>query len=170
MAYLGSQLDLSQKAFFLILGFSLVASGIFLMLRFIGNKVRPQELGLSKKLTIGGLIGLLSGVSGIGGGIFLSPMLNLLNWQNARTVSALASFFILVNSIAGLIGLVVSDTLQFDSEPTIKLMVAVFFGACLGSYLSGTKINVRFIGVLTAILVTYVGLRLVLHHWLAINI
>ncbi|MBB6325756.1 hypothetical protein FHS59_001371 [Algoriphagus iocasae] len=170
LAYLGAQLKLSQQVFFLILGSSLILSGIAMMLRYIQAKLVSHEFSLIKKLGLGGSVGLLAGVSGIGGGIFLSPTLNLLNWANPRTVASLASVFILVNSISGLVGLTVADTFQVDLDLIWKLILAVVLGGSIGSYLSNKKFNLRFLGGLTAVLVIYVGLRLVLIHGFGINI
>ena len=170
LAYLGAQLKLSQQVFFLILGSSLILSGIAKMLRYIQAKLVSHEFSLIKKLGLGGSVGLLAGVSGIGGGIFLSPTLNLLNWANPRTVASLASVFILVNSISGLVGLTVADTFQVDLDLIWKLILAVVLGGSIGSYLSNKKFNLRFLGGLTAVLVIYVGVRLVLMHGFGINI
>lgn len=170
LAYLGAQLKLSQQAFFLILGGALILSGVAMMLRYLQAKLESHEFSLIKKLSLGGSVGLLAGVSGIGGGIFLSPTLNLLNWANPRTVAALASVFILVNSISGLIGLTVAGTFQLDPDLIWKLVLAVVLGGSLGSYLSSKKFNLRILGGLTAVLVIYVGLRLVLMHGFGINI
>ncbi|WP_373400834.1 sulfite exporter TauE/SafE family protein [Algoriphagus halophilus] len=170
LAYFGAQLRLSQQVFFLILGSSLILSGIAMMLRYIQAKMKSHEFSLIKKLSLGGSVGFLAGVSGIGGGIFLSPTLNLLNWANPRTVASLASVFILVNSISGLIGLTVADTFQLDFQLAWKLVLAVILGGSLGSYLSNKKFNLRILGGLTAVLVVYVGLRLVLMHGFGINI
>lgn len=170
LAYLGAQLKLSQTSFFLILGTALILSGVFMLIRYIKVKLKSQEFSVSKKLALGGSVGLLAGVSGIGGGIFLSPVLNLLNWKDPRTVASLASVFILVNSIAGLIGLTVAGTFEFDTELIWKLILAVVLGGSIGSYLSSKKFNLRFLGGLTALLVIYVGLRLVLLHGFDIKI
>ncbi|WP_026969870.1 sulfite exporter TauE/SafE family protein [Algoriphagus terrigena] len=170
LAYFGAQLRLSQQVFFLILGASLILSGAAMMLRYIQSKLESHEFSLVKKLGLGGSVGFLAGVSGIGGGIFLSPTLNLLNWANPRSVAALASVFILVNSISGLVGLTVADTFHLDPDLIWKLILAVVLGGSLGSYLSSVKFNLRILGGLTAVLVIYVGLRLVLMHGFGINI
>ncbi len=170
LAYFGAQLQLSQRVFFLILGASLMLSGLTLMLRYVKSKLESHEFSLVKKLGLGGSVGFLAGVSGIGGGIFLSPTLNLLNWANPRTVAALASVFILVNSISGLFGLTVAGTFQVDSNLIWKLVLAVGLGGSMGSYLSSKKFSLRILGGLTAVLVIYVGLRLVLMHGVGINI
>ncbi|GAA0879640.1 sulfite exporter TauE/SafE family protein [Algoriphagus jejuensis] len=170
LAYLGARLQLSQQVFFLILGSSLILSGIAMMVRYVNAKLESQQFSLVKQLGLGSSVGLLAGVSGIGGGIFLSPMLNLLNWANPRKVAALASVFILVNSISGLIGLTVADTFHLDPDLIWRLIIAVVLGGSLGSYLSSAKFNLRILGSLTAVLVIYVGLRLVLMHGFGINI
>ena len=170
MAYVGAMLKLSQKTFFLILGSALILAGIFMILKLIKRKVTSREFSNSKKRILGGSIGLLSGISGIGGGIFLSPVLNLMRWQNPRIIASLASLFILVNSIAGLIGLSVAGTFEVDFDLTIKLVIAVILGGSLGSYLSSKKFNLKFLGILTAILVFYVGLRLILINGFGIRI
>ncbi|MEE2771861.1 MAG: sulfite exporter TauE/SafE family protein [Bacteroidota bacterium] len=164
MAYLGATVKLSQSTFFLILGSALVLAGIFMMLKFVKSRLTSEEFSNPKKFFLGGSIGLLSGISGIGGGIFLSPVLNLLKWQNPRTIASLASVFILVNSVAGLVGLQMAGTFQLNEELIFQLTIAVILGGSLGSYLSNKKFNLKFLGILTAILVFYVGLRLVLLH------
>lgn len=170
MAYIGAQLKLSQTVFFMILGTALILSGAFMMTRYIQSRLESREFGLPKKLGLGGSVGLLAGISGIGGGIFLSPALNLVNWSNPRTVASLASVFILVNSLAGLVGLTVAGTFQLDELLIWKLVIAVVLGGSIGSYLSSKRLNLRILGGLTAILVIYVGIRLVLWHGFEIRI
>lgn len=170
MAYLGAQVKLSQTVFFLILGGALILAGIFMILKFIKSKLESQEFSKPKKFLLGGSIGLLSGISGIGGGIFLSPVLNLLKWKDPRIIASLASVFILVNSLAGLVGLQVAGTFRIQYDLILKLIIAVVLGGSLGSYLSNKKFNLKFLGILTAILVFYVGLRLMLLYGFQIKI
>jgi uncharacterized membrane protein YfcA len=170
LSFLGAQLILSQKIFYLILGSALILSGLFLMLKYLQNKMESTEFSNPKKFMLGGFVGLLSGISGIGGGIFLSPVLNILKWSNPRIIASLASVFILVNSAAGLIGLKVAGTFQINYEFIFRLIIAVVLGGIFGSYLSSKKFNLKFLGILTAILVFYVGLRLILLHGFGIRI
>ena len=170
MAYLGAQLRLSKTSFFMVLGIALVLAGIFMLLRFVKKKMDTYEFSNPKKMLLGGSIGLLSGVSGIGGGIFLSPVLNLLKWANPRTIASLASVFILVNSISGVIGLHMAGTFKWNNELMLQLVVAVVMGGSIGSYLSNKKFNLKFLGVLTSILVLYVGFRLILLHGFGVKI
>lgn len=170
MAYLGALVKLSQNGFFLLLGSALFLAGIFMLLKFVQSKLESVELSNSKKILLGGSIGLLSGMSGIGGGIFLSPVLNLLKWKDSRIIASLASVFILVNSIAGIVGLNVAGTFKLDYELIYKLIIAVVLGGSLGSYLSSKKFNLKILGILTALLVLYVGLKLILNYGFAIHI
>lgn len=170
MAYLGAQIMLSQNAFFLMLGSALLMAGIFMLLKFVQSRLESVEFSNPKKLLLGGSIGLLSGISGIGGGIFLSPVLNLLKWKDPRIIASLASIFILVNSLAGLVGLSVAGTFNLDYNLVFKLILAVVLGGSLGSYLSSKKFNLKFLGILTAILVFYVGLRLILNYGFGLKI
>jgi uncharacterized membrane protein YfcA len=170
MAYLGAQLRFSQSTFFLILGSSLILSGVFMIIKISNVKQSSREFNLNKKFTLGGGVGLLAGVSGIGGGIFLSPILNLLNWANPRTIASLASVFILVNSLSGILGLAAAGTFEINTTRTIQMIIAVAFGGSIGTYLSNKKFNLRLLGLLTAILVIYVGTRLILLHAFGINI
>ncbi len=170
LAFLGAQLKLSQKIFFLILGFALILSGLFLIIKFFLKKMESKDFSHPNKFLLGGLVGLLSGVSGIGGGIFLSPILNIANWANPRIIASLASVFILVNSVAGLLGLHVAGTFVINYDLIFKLVIAVVLGGSLGSYLSSKKFNLKFLGILTSILVFYVGLRLIMMHGFEIKI
>jgi len=170
MAYLGAQLRLTQDVFFIILGAALLLAAAFMILKFVRYTLRPRNFGLSRKLPLGGSVGLLAGVSGIGGGIYLSPVLNLLEWKTPRTIASLASVFILVNSLSGLIGLSVAGTFQVNPDLIVKLLVAVVLGGSIGSYLTNQKFNARIVGILTALLVGYVGLRLVLLHGFGVQI
>jgi len=170
LAYLGGQVILPQRVFFLILGSALILAGVFMLLRVIKSKIDFREFSNSKKIFLGGGIGLLSGISGIGGGIFLSPVLNLLKWADPRVIASLASVFILVNSVAGLVGLNIAGTFHINYDLIFKLIIAVILGGSLGSYLSNKKFNLNFLGVLTAILVFYVGLKLTLNYGFGIKI
>lgn len=164
LSFLGAQLRLSEKMFFLVLGFGLLGASFFIFIQFLQRSHSNNPLKAYKKLMIGSGIGLLSGVSGIGGGIFLSPTLNLIGWKDARTVAALASLFILCNSIAGLGGLIASNTFELNMSLTFPLILAVALGGALGSFITSKKINTQTIKLLTAILIAIIGFRLVLLH------
>lgn len=170
LAYIGTQMQLSEQTFFLILGALLVLSSFSMLIRFIKMNFTSRSFAIWKRLGLGGIIGYFAGLSGIGGGIYLSPILNMMNWEDAKKVASLASVFILVNSLSGLLGLLAVNTFVIDGQLTIRSIIAVFIGGMIGSYLSNRKFNTRLIGLLTAALVLYVGLRLLLFHGYGIKI
>lgn len=169
LAFLGARLQLAETTFFIILGGSLILAAIMMVVQSILKKLKMRELSLAKRASIGGAIGFLSGMVGIGGGIFLSPTLNLIGWKHARVIAALASVFILVNSVSGVFGLLVGGTFEANVEFASKTLLAVILGGFIGSQIA-IKFNVHLIRILTSILVLYVGLRLVLLHGFQIQI
>lgn len=170
MAFLGAQLRLSQTAFFLVLGSSLILAALFMALQALKRSNEGRRFSFGKRAGLGAIVGTLSGIAGIGGGIFLSPVLNLAGWANPRKVASLASVFIFFNSLSGLLGLLMADAYQMDWEFGLPVLVAVIVGGLLGSYLSNSKFNVHIIRGLTAILVAYVGMRLILMHGFGVKI
>ncbi len=127
---------------------------------FINNSFSPIKNAL-----IGGLIGLLSGVVGIGGGIFLSPILNLSRWDTPKNVAATASFFILLNSISGLAGQFWQHKFAADWSLSLPLLLAVFIGGQVGSRFSALKINALRVRQVTAVLVFYAGANILWNNF-----
>ena len=162
MAFLGGMLPLKEKTFFLLLGVSLVlaASLMFFQNYFKKNEVEMAgEASILRGSLLGGFIGFLSGMVGIGGGIFLAPILNLLKWDTPKNVAATASFFILVNSISGLAGQLAKNP-HLDWAFVLPLMFAVLLGGQLGSRLTTFRFNQTFVRQITAILVFYAGINI----------
>ncbi len=111
-------------------------------------------------MAIGGLIGLLSGLTGVGGGIFLSPLLVLFGWANVRTAAAPTAAFILVNSVAGLAGL-------FTKQPTLPealpyWLIAVIAGGLIGSWLGAYKLNLNAMRRALAVVLVIAGAKMIL--------
>ncbi len=170
-AFVGAQFRFSQKLFFILLGLALVAAAAMLLIKiFLKMPAEKKQYPGGTTLSLGAGVGLLSGMVGIGGGIFLSPVLNLMQWDNPKKIAALASFFILLNSLAGLAGLFISNSVNFNSNLIFYLLGAVVIGGQIGSRLSVKLLDPRLIKFLTACLVLYVGIRLLLQYTLGINI
>ncbi len=138
----------------------LVVSGA--TLRFARAGVMPWKRGLLLSC-IAAPLGYLAGLVGIGGGIFLAPLLHLTRWASARKIAATASLFILINSIAGLAGQLAKNGVDRFAEalaPAFPLLVAVIFGGQLGSLLALRWLPEKVIRWLTAALTIWAGSRL----------
>ena len=168
MAFLGASFKLSENLFFVILGIVLMMASFFLIWQTkISAKVDEKRTASYSSVfnyILGAAIGLLSGMVGIGGGIFLAPILHYFKWGTSLKIAALASFFILVNSISGLGGLVFSGTFEVPIWTLVFLGLAVFIGGQVGVRLSFVKLSPKGIKLLTALLVFIVGLRIILIH------
>ncbi|TKD66063.1 sulfite exporter TauE/SafE family protein [Flavobacterium sp. ASW18X] len=171
-AFLGASFRLKEVVFFGILGIALISSAVALAYQTLKKqaKFEPKTYPKSFLYFMGAGIGLLSGLVGIGGGIFLAPVLNQLKWDKPIIIAALASFFIWVNSIAGLVGLISAGTLKVIWPEIMLLLVAVFLGGQLGVRISLGKFTAKAIRLLTALLVLFVGLRVFLINGLNLNL
>ena len=152
LAYLGGYWKMHDHTFFLILGIILIITSILLWIqpeKFNREKIKVPEITLNK-LLIAGPIGFLSGLVSIGGGIFLSPVLHILRWLTPQKISALASVFILVNSISGLFGQFQSGIPHMKWSLILPLLLAVFAGGQIGSRLGAKKFNPIYIKRITA--------------------
>ncbi|MEX6689716.1 sulfite exporter TauE/SafE family protein [Danxiaibacter flavus] len=167
MAFIGSYIPLKEHVFFIVLGTSLVIASLLMFYRLLPfyseKKFSKNETSVYKFSIAGGFIGGLSGMTGIGGGIFLSPLLKLAHFDTAKNIAGLSSFFILVNSIAGLLGQFSRKQISFDYNFTIPLLLSVIVGGQIGTYLSAKKLSEKWVTVATAVLVGYAGARLLMN-------
>lgn len=167
LAWVGGRIPVPEHVFVLLLGLSLFAAGALMLIqsRKFTDPSTEKPLGLAIPLTGAGL-GLLSGMVGIGGGIFLAPVLHLMRWGRARVIAGVCSAFILVNSLAGLAGQVMklgSDASSLSHLGSYwPLFLAVLIGGQVGSHASASFLNPKVIRLLTALLILYVAVRLLL--------
>lgn len=166
MAFLGGYLKISQTFFFILLGTTLVFAAITMWVSkkiSVTNK-RNSNLSISKNTSYGGIIGFVSGMVGIGGGIFLAPLLHVTNWNTPKKIAATASLFILVNSIAGLLGQYTNPDFTIDWNLTVILLITVFIGGQIGSRISNSILTPIQLKKATAFLVAFVGIRILIKY------
>jgi hypothetical protein len=158
-AFLGGYLNLPTQVFKVMVGIVLLISAAQFLARPPAEgephpPARPLAVG------VGAGLGLLSGLTGTGGGIFLTPLLIFLHWARTRTASAISALFILLNSIAGLLGNF-SATKSFPKFG-VSLLVAAAIGGLIGSHLGSRRLAPTAIKRLLAVVLIIAGLKLIL--------
>lgn len=162
-AAIGGALPVSKPVFILLLGGSLLVAGLLLLVQR-----EPRDAGERHGRwrfagpLVAAPIGLLSGIVGIGGGIFLAPVLHLIGWDRAKRVAAAASVFILANSLAGLVGQVTKlSGLHVDAVTSYwPLALAVLVGGQIGSRAGVQILPASVLRRLTALLILFVSAQL----------
>jgi uncharacterized membrane protein YfcA len=165
-AFVGGYWPLQEHTFFQLLGDTLIVAAVFLWIQG-GSSPTGGRATMSMpryvQLGVGAGIGFLSGMTSIGGGIFLSPILHFVKWDEARKISAFASLFILVNSVGGLAGQLTRSS-EVDWNFIWPLLVAVFLGGQIGSRLGAKTFNPVYIKRITAALILLAGLNILKDH------
>lgn len=168
-AWLGGRMAVSEQFFIGLLGLLLLISGAKMLwdsLRppLTESPAKPRTPSRLIPLVGGAVLGLAAGITGIGGGIFLAPLLHMLAVTTPRRIAALCSLFILMNSLAGLLGqsskLAATGGSLTDLAPYWMLFVGVLIGGQIGSYLGASKLTSSLIKKATAVLILYVSVRL----------
>jgi uncharacterized membrane protein YfcA len=163
LAFIGGSLSIDKDFFEVLLFIVLVLAGSLLLLRFksiVKNIEVYNRVPIVISIIIGGSIGFISGVVGIGGGIFLSPILLLIRADSAKNVATAASLFILINSIAGIAGQFTKTYLISEIYIYWPLFVLVLLGGQLGNFLNLKIFPVRILTLVTSALVLFVALRM----------
>jgi len=163
LAYIGGSLQI-EKEFFEILLFSvLTIAGILLLLNFNSYDSEVEiyrKIPIIFSILIGGVLGFVSGVVGIGGGIFLSPLLFLMRVGKPKHIVTTASLFILINCVSGIIGQLTKNTVINDIGNYWFLLVAVLIGGQIGNFLNLKIFRTKFLALITALLVIFVAIRM----------
>ena len=163
LAYIGGSLPIEEKLFEIILFLVLAAAGILLLINFrsyddIESSYRKIPLPFS--ILIGGILGFISGIVGIGGGIFLSPILFLMRAARPKHIATIASLFILINSIFGIIGQLTKNDILVEVLNYWYLLTAVLIGGQVGNFLNIKIFPTRILALMTAFLVLFVAIRM----------
>ncbi len=177
-AWLGGRLQISEILFIGLLCIALFLAAIRLLIFspktaifdafMVNNTASKGEL--IRNALIGGMIGFYSGLVGIGGGIFLAPILHFIRWGSAKAIAAACSLFILVNSISGLLGQAakLGDLDRLAAAAAYwPLFPAVLLGGFIGNYMGVFKISDRWLKRLTGLLILIVAIRLAL-RWIGL--
>ena len=162
-AFIGGSLLLDKSFFEILLFIVLTLAGLSLLLRFRSfddSKETDNNIPNIISFLIGGSIGFISGVVGIGGGIFLSPVLLLIKAGKARHIATTASLFILINSISGLIGQSTKGFVFYEIYNYWPLFLLVLIGGQLGNFLNIKILPTKIMILLTAGLVIFVSVRM----------
>lgn len=165
MAFIGGSLPVEKKFFEILLFTVLLIAGCLLLFNFksYDDKKRSyKNIPYFMSVVIGGILGFISGVVGIGGGIFLSPILFLLRVAKPKHIVVAASLFILINSIFGIIGQLTKNLILTEVLDYFYLLLAVLIGGQIGNYLNLKIFTNRLLALLTAVLVLFVAIRLCL--------
>ena len=163
MAYIGGALPIEKRLFEILLFLVLAAAGILLLLNFKSyndNKQSYRKIPLLISVPIGMVLGFISGVVGIGGGIFLSPILFLIKAGKPKYIITTASVFILINSISGIIGQLTKDAVLLEVLNYWYLLVAVLVGGQVGNFFNLKIFPTRILAMVTAFLVLFVAVRI----------
>lgn len=163
MAFIGGRIPVSKEFFLILLGVCLFLIAVRLLLINRGTKDYSEYKmpRTSVALLLGAVLGLVAGMVGIGGGIFLAPLLLHLRWGLPKQIAATAALFILLNSLSGLAGQFVKGTSMIDLLDYWPLFLSVFIGGQIGSRIgSGQVLSHRTVKDLTALLVLFVSLRI----------
>ena len=163
LAFLGGSLPLEKSFFEILLFLVLVAAGTLLLFNFKSYDDREegyQKIPTWVSILIGAVLGFISGAVGIGGGIFLSPILFLIRADRPKHIVTTASLFILINSIFGIIGQLTKNVVLTEVLNYWYLLVAVLIGGQIGNFLNLKIFSTRILALVTALLVLFVAIRM----------
>ena len=163
MSYFGGSLSIEKELFEILLFLVLSIAGLLLLFNFKSYDDREssyRKIPNFFSILIGGILGFFSGTVGIGGGIFLSPILFLIRAGRPKHIVTAASLFILINSIFGIIGQLSKNTVFIEILNYWYLLFAVFLGGQIGNFLNLKIFPTRILAFVTALLVIFVAFRM----------
>ena len=163
LAYIGGSLPIEKRLFEILLFLVLSAAGTLLLFNFKSYDDREEsyrKVSTLVSILIGAALGFISGIVGIGGGIFLSPILFLIKAGRPKHIVTTASLFILINSIFGIIGQLTKNTVLVEVLNYWYLLAAVLIGGQVGNFLNLKIFPTRILALVTAFLVLFVAIRM----------
>ncbi len=163
LAFIGGSLPIEKRLFEILLFLVLTTAGALLLLNFKSYDDKEEnyiKIPIPVSILIGGVLGFISGVVGIGGGIFLSPILFLIRAGKPKHIVTIASLFILINSVFGIIGQLTKNSVINEIPNYWYLLIAVLIGGQLGNFLNLKIFPTHILALVTAILVIFVAVRM----------
>ncbi len=162
-AIFGGTLIINKEIFEILLFLILSIAGVLLLINnksYENKNLIIKKINLIISILIGSILGLISGIVGIGGGIFLSPILFLLKADKPKNIVTTASLFILINSISGILGQLTKEIILKEILLYWPLFSAVLVGGLIGNYLNLKIFSNRILALLTSMLVIFVACRM----------
>ena len=163
LAFIGGSLQIDKNLFEIFLFIVLAIAGALLLINFKSyddNESSYRDIPILISILIGGILGFVSGVVGIGGGIFLSPILFLIKAAKPKHIVTAASLFIFINSISGVIGQLTKNIVLSDISNYWYLFLIVIIGGHIGNFLNLKIFPTRLLALVTSALVLFVAIRM----------
>jgi len=163
LAYLGGTLSINKEIFEILLFTILIIAGLLLLINFKkydDNEKSYKKISYPISIGIGSVLGFISGVVGIGGGIFLSPILFLIRAGKPKEIATAASLFILINSISGVFGHLSKNFVFNELLNYWPLLISVFIGGQIGNFVNIRILPTKILAFVTGALVLFVAIRM----------
>lgn len=163
LAFIGGTLIIDKEIFEILLFIVLSIAGLLLLLNnksYGEKKIIIKKINFFISIIIGSILGFVSGVVGIGGGIFLSPILFLFKADSPKNIVTNASLFILINSISGIFGQLSKENIINEISPYWPLFFVVLVGGLFGNFLNLKIFSNRILALITSLLVIFVAARM----------
>jgi len=162
-AFFGASISITKELFEILLFVILIIAGIFLLIKsksFNDDQIEINSIPKLISVSIGSIIGFTSGIIGIGGGIFLSPILFLMKAGYPKQIATTASLFILINSIFGVAGQLTKDIVFDEFLNFWPLFIVVLIGGQIGNFLNIKFLSGKTLAIITSLLVMFVAIRM----------
>ena len=163
LAFVGGALQIEKELFEILLFLVLTTAGFLLLFKFKSYDDKEEnfkKIPVFVSILIGGILGFISGIVGIGGGIFLSPILFLIRAGKPKHIVTTASLFILINCISGIIGQLTKNLVLSEMYNYWYLLIAVLIGGQIGNFLNLKILPTRIMALVTSLLVLFVSVRM----------
>jgi len=171
MAWLGGTVLIDESTLIILLAVTLIIAGMTMLIKLTSanESISLQPISILWLPVVGAMLGFTAGMVGIGGGIFLAPILHFLRWGTSKVIAGVCSSFILINSLAGLAGQSVKFGDVIKHSEVLEywpLFLAVLIGGQVGGFIGIKKLSAQHVKLLTAILVLFIGVRLLTNNWI----